>query len=94
MAAHNWELVRDLGIALQRGDNTLACELTHVIKQEQRECSHVANPDREAKPDFPLLKVGLTTLGERCYKCGASMPVVKPGIVKAQQTILERKAVG
>jgi len=97
MAGHNWELVRDLGLAQARKDEAAITRLTLEIQTGQSVCSHAPNPDKGAKPDLPLLNAGLTTLGERCYKCGMGLectPVVKPGIVKTRRPPLEIKRAG
>lgn len=91
MAGHNWELVRDLGVAQRAGDSAAIQRLTLEIQAGQLACSHVVNPDRVAKPDLPLVTVGLTSTGDRCYKCGAWM---KPGIVKGSYECQTKAASG
>ncbi len=54
MAAHNWELVRDLFLARYQGDQASVQRLEAAIQDFQRCCEHVPNPERP----------------ERCYKCG------------------------
>jgi hypothetical protein len=85
MASHNWELVRDLGLAQAWRDEAKIQKLIFEIWTGQSICSHVANPDPKAAPDFPLMLAGLSTDDQRCYKCGAAMSTeAKPGLAKTR----------
>lgn len=67
MAAHDWELVRDLGLAQARGDADAVARIQAAIESGQRSCDHVPNPERP----------------ERCYKCGFGLrPAVRKCDVK------------
>ncbi len=80
MAAHNWELVRDLNLAKCAGKGSDIERLEAEIKASQETCSpHVPNPERP----------------ERCYKCGAppAVSLDRPGPVKARRRPLEIKRV-
>jgi hypothetical protein len=71
MAAHTWELVRDLRLAAYRGDLAEVARIEAEIAVYQGKCGHVENPEVKG----------------RCYKCGAQMAapvaVPRPGLVKA-----------
>ncbi len=97
MAGHNWELVRDLGLAQLAGNAAEVQRLSLEVQAGQLACTHITNPDPNAKPDLPLVNAGLTTLGRRCYKCGVGLEVksapadVKPGLVKSRTAPVEIK---
>lgn len=55
MAAHTWELERDLGLARARNDLPEVSRLEADLRAYQATCPHVENPERPG----------------RCYKCGA-----------------------
>lgn len=67
MAAHTWELDRDLNLARWAGDQTAVQRLGDEIAKARSLCApHVPNPERS----------------ERCYKCGQDL-TAKPGLHKA-----------
>lgn len=72
MAGHTWELDRDLGLAVYRGDTAEIQRLEIILAGVQAQCDHVKNPERK----------------NRCYKCGkeglqpAKIQEAKPGLVK------------
>lgn len=57
MAAHTWQLDRDIHLARYRGDSKEVERLERTLAFEQTCCTHVPNPDRP----------------ERCYKCGKGL---------------------
>lgn len=74
MAGHTWELDRDLGLAVYRGDTAEIQRLEIILAGVQAQCDHVENPERVS----------------RCYKCGqeglqpkTQEPAPRPGLVKA-----------
>ena len=65
MAAHTWELDRDLNLARWAGDQAAVQRLEAVLDLARQACAHVPNPERP----------------ERCYKCGISpVPVQAPSV--------------
>lgn len=94
MAGHNWEQVRDLGLALRANDAARAIVLTREIQAGQASCAHVLNPDASAPVDEALVRVGLTSTGKRCYKCGLGMvgvALVGPGVSKVKPLMVAKK---
>jgi hypothetical protein len=71
MAAHTWELDRDLYLARYRSDNAEIARLEGVLVAARTVCDHVPNPEHV----------------ERCYKCGIQVPAKGPGIVRARERI-------
>ncbi len=57
MAAHTWELDRDIALAHWAGDKALVQRLEAALSAARAECSHYPNPEKQ----------------ERCYKCGAGL---------------------
>lgn len=57
MAANNWQLIRDLGLARLNKNASEVTRLENAIAASQADCVHISNPEAP----------------ERCYKCGASL---------------------